>query len=108
MSELKQITGYHVTRLDNFQKIQRQGLKGSKWQKKGFTHSWSNPFKLYANGAVFCFTRLQDAIRHRDDFDMGTGTVILKIIGHGVQFEHYAEGQQIAVRANTATYEKVA
>lgn len=101
------ITGYHVTKADLLPKIQRQGLKGSKWEDD-FSHSWSDPFTLYADGAVFCFPCLDDALRNRDDWDVGTGTVILEIVGDGVEFDHYAEGRQIAIRANTATYKQVA
>ncbi len=96
--------GFHVTAKENMKSIKENGLMGSEWTDN-FETSFSDPFNLVSDGAVFCFPTLEDAELNKWDWDNGRGVVILKVSGNGEQFTHYAEGEQIAIRANTATWE---
>ena len=103
---MKKLTGYHVTAQENFELIQTDGLMGSEWVDD-FENSISDPFELYTDGAVFCFPDLQQAKEKQNEWDNGNGTIILEIEGYGVRFQHYYEGEQIAIRADTTIWKVI-
>lgn len=95
MPELQQITGYHCTSKEAWKSIQKQGLKGSKWEPEKFTEANSNPFNLRKDGAVWCYPDLGIARENADKDE-----VILKVEGRGVIVNHYAHGTCVVGKAN--------
>ena len=94
---LQQITGYHCTSKEVWKKIKESGLKGSKWSElmPELKSMNSNPFKLYRDGAVWCYADLATARLNQED-----GEVILRIEGMGLIVEHEAHGACVVGKAN--------
>ena len=91
--------GFHITTMRAFKKIQENGLKGSQWEED-FSSSYSNPFDLSEDGAVFCFPsleKLQENLCYFDD----DYEVVLELEGEGVAVDHEAEGLLHVLRADT-------
>lgn len=105
MEKMEKIQAYHITTERALEAIQEEGLKGSEWEED-FSSSCSDPFKLYDDGAVFCFSSLEDVQKNLYLFP-DEYCVLLHLDGEGVRVDHESEGEIVVLRADTCIIEEI-